>query len=122
MLNGSALGKEFSANALSARFADFSTAGREDLQTSAPSPAISPAGNVQTPQATPTGETSRPAVQPASDDRAPATRSQAPDLSSVGDAAGSLFSIFTPDAGGQSDNGTAPKKRRKKKRQYGQQT
>jgi hypothetical protein len=45
-----------------------------------------------------------------------------PDLSPIGDAAGSLFSIFTPDAGGQDSGQSGPKKCKKKKRQYGQQT
>ena len=41
VLNGSALGKEFSANALGARFADFSTGEnrREDLQPAPSTPA-----------------------------------------------------------------------------------
>jgi hypothetical protein len=44
-----------------------------------------------------------------------------PDLSPVGDAAGSLFSILTPDAGGQNNGQSGPKKRKKKKRRYGRQ-
>lgn len=39
VLNGSALGKEFSANALGTRFADFSTASREDMQPVLSAPA-----------------------------------------------------------------------------------
>ncbi|KAA6309940.1 hypothetical protein EZS27_038666, partial [termite gut metagenome] len=58
VLNGSALGKEFSANALGARFADFSTAGREDSQ---------PVSSVVT------HENQYPTMQPAHDDKQPAT-------------------------------------------------
>lgn len=39
VLNGSALGKEFSANALATRFADFSTASRKDQQPVPSTPA-----------------------------------------------------------------------------------
>jgi hypothetical protein len=128
VLNGSVLGKEFSANALSARFADIAGGDRrEDMQ---PVPVPSPVATVTVEQSqgapvttsTATDETSRPTtVRPTSDNKQLATHSTLPDLSPVGDAAGSLFSIFTPDAGGQNNGQSGPKKRKKKKRQYGRQ-
>jgi hypothetical protein len=119
VLNGSALGKEFSANALSARFADFSTAGREDLQTIPSAP--SPAPNQQAAPAPIAPDTSRPVIPSAPDYHAPATRSASPDLSPVGDAAGSLLSILTPEAGGQSGNRPGPKRKKRKAHTYGRQ-
>jgi len=137
VLNGSALGKEFSANALSARFADICrettqaptpTAGDRDTPTvvSAPaehSPGTSiPAEHPQAAPDTPVAKTPPPTVRPESGDRATASHSDTPDLSPIGDAAGSLFSILTPDTGGEDNNHSGPKRRKKKKRQYGQQT
>jgi hypothetical protein len=116
VLNGSALGKEFSANAISARFADFSTAHREDLQTIPSAP--SPAGDVRN---APAQDVSRPTVRPASGEGGPATGSTLPDLSPIGDAAGSLLSILTPDAGGQSGNQPDPKRKKKRAHRYGRQ-
>ena len=103
VLNGSALGKAFSANALSSRFADFSTAGREDLQ------AVS---------SVPAKETLRPFVQHEPDDRQPATvKGHSGDDSPVG----SLLSVLTPEPDQQDDNQPIPKKKKKKKRRYGRQ-
>jgi hypothetical protein len=103
VLNGSALGKEFSANALSSRFADFSTAGREDLQ---------PVSSV------PAKETLRPFVQHEPDDRQPATvKGYSGDDSLVG----SLLSVLTPEPDQQDDNQPMPRKKKKKKRRYGRQ-
>lgn len=103
VLNGSALGKEFSANALGARFADFSTAGREDLQ-----PVSS----------TPAKETLRPSVQHEPEDKQPATvKGYSGDDSPVG----SLLSALTPEPDQHDTNEPMPKKRKKKKRRYGRQ-
>ncbi|KAA6339711.1 hypothetical protein EZS27_012370 [termite gut metagenome] len=103
VLNGSALGKEFSANALSARFADFSMAGREDLQT------VSPVV---------TRESQHPTVQPAHDDKQPATvKGYSGDDSPVG----SLFSVLTPEPDQYGNDQPTPTKRKKKKRRYGSQ-
>jgi hypothetical protein len=103
VLNGSALGKEFSANALGARFTDFSTADREDLQT------VSPVV---------TRESQHPTVQPAHDDKQPATvKGYSGDDSPVG----SLLSMLTPEPDQRDDNQPMPTKRKKKKRRYGRQ-
>jgi hypothetical protein len=103
VLNGSALGKEFSANALSSRFADFSTADREDLQ---PVPSA------------PAKETLHPFVQHEPDDRQPATvKGYSGDDSPVG----SLLSLLTPEPDQQDDNQPIPKKKKKRKRRYGRQ-
>lgn len=93
VVNGSRLGKEFSANALNQRFADNSP--REDLQK--------PAQNI-------------PGV-PASEgkDKQPQTG-----ITDVGKAAGSLLSILTPETEGQ-NNQPVPRRRKKKKRRYGRQ-
>lgn len=97
VLNGSRMGKEYSANALNERFADNPL--REDLHT-----AVSQAGdnlrNVPVPE-----DKGKP---------------QTPDLSAATEAAGNLFSFLTPDEG-QNDNQPAPKRRKKKKRRYGRQ-
>jgi hypothetical protein len=103
VLNGSALGKEFSANALGARFADFSTAGREDLQ---------PVSSV------PAKEALRPSVQHEPDDRQPATvKGYSGDDSHVG----SLLSVLTPEPDQYGNDQPTPTKRKKKKRRYGRQ-
>jgi hypothetical protein len=102
VLNGSALGKEFSANALGARFADFSQTSREDLQ-----PVSS----------TPAKETVRPFVQHEPEDKQPATvKGYSGDDSPVG----SLLSVFTPETN-QHDDQPMPTKKKKKKRRYGRQ-
>lgn len=93
VLNGSRLGKEFSANVLNERFADNSL--REDLQK--------PAQNIPN-VPTPEGK-----------DKQPQTG-----ITEVGKAAGSLLSILTPETEGQ-NNQPAPRRRKKKKRRYGRQ-
>jgi hypothetical protein len=50
----------------------------------------------------------------------PASPDLPPILSSVGDAAGSLLSILTPDPGGQSDNPPAPRRFVPKKKKQSQ--
>lgn len=103
VLNGSALGKEFSANALSSRFADFSTASSEDLQAG---------------PSTPAKEGSRSFMQPALDDKQAATvKGYSGDDSPMG----SLLSVLTPEPDQRDDNEPMPKKRKKKKRKYGRQ-
>jgi hypothetical protein len=97
VLNGSRMGKEFSANALNERFADNSP--REDLHTPVP----------QT--------TDNLRNVPAPGDKAKTPMS---DLSAATEAAGNLFSFLTPEEG-QNDNQPVPKRRKKKKRRYGRQ-
>ncbi|MCD7900290.1 MAG: relaxase/mobilization nuclease domain-containing protein [Bacteroides sp.] len=92
VLNGSRLGKEFSANALNERFADNPL--REDLHK--------PVQNI--PNAPKETGKQQPSV-----------------LGDASEAAGGLFSVLTPDAGGQNDNQPAPRRRKKKKRRYGRQ-
>jgi hypothetical protein len=79
VLNGSALGKEFSANALSARFADIATAHREDSQPVSATPTVTVTAEQSqgTPVSTPTAtdDTSCPTVRPASDNKQPGTHS-----------------------------------------------
>lgn len=89
VLNGSRMGKEYSANALNERFADNPL--REDLRT-----AVSQVG-----------DNLRNAPVP-EDKGKPQT-----DLSAATEAAGNLFSFLTPDEG-QNDNQPAPKRRKKK--------
>lgn len=101
VLNGSRLGKEFSANVLNERFADDSPQQeqREYLQTPTPKPT----DNVQQKDQSATNK------QPQSEH------------STVEDAAGSLFSVLTPEAGGQDNNLSTIKRKKKKKRRYGRQ-
>lgn len=93
VLNGSRLGKEFSANVLNERFVDNSP--REDLQ--APAPKRSE--NKQT------------------------TTNQQPQSthSETNDPVGSLFSVFTPEVEGTDNKQPTLKRKRKKKRRYGRQ-
>lgn len=101
VLNGSALGKEFSANALGARFAVFLTS---ENQQSVPS--------------TPAKEAFRPSVQHEQEDKQPATfKGYSGDDSPVG----SLLSVLTPEPDQHDVNEPMPKKRKKKKRRYGRQ-
>jgi hypothetical protein len=103
VLNGSALGKEFSANALGTRFADFSTASREDLQAG---------------PSTPAKEALHPSVQSTPDDKQPATvKGHGGDDSPVG----SLLSVLTPETDQHNNNEPTPAKKKKKKRRYGRQ-
>lgn len=97
VLNGSRLGKEFSANVLNERFADDSP--REDLQTE----------------------------QPKQSDNLRRTDKSATDKqpqfsqSTIDDAAGSLLSVLTPEQQGQDNNQPTIKRKKKKKRRYGRQ-
>jgi hypothetical protein len=91
VLNGSALGKDFVANALAIRFPDLATESRENKQ-------------VFQPAETAFENTVRSAKGTLPDNQVTATHSTIPDLSSLGDAAGSLFSILTPDPGSQIAN------------------
>ena len=105
VLNGSALGKEFSANALSTRFADFSEGEnrREDLQPVLFAPAK---------------EALRLFVQSTPDDKQPAmVKRYSGDDSSVG----SLLSVLTPEPDQHDNNQPVPAKKKKKKRRYGRQ-
>jgi hypothetical protein len=108
---------------------------KETQQSSAPSPT----GSAQT---TPTPEALHPTMHSTPDDGLfaaqtetfdpssfaatevhPASPDLPPILSSVGDAAGSLLSILTPDPGGQSDNQSPVRRRiipKKKKQSQGQ--
>jgi hypothetical protein len=101
VLNGSAMGKEFSANALGTRFADFSTG--ENLQ---PIPS------------TATKESLRPSEQREPEDKQPVTvKDDGGDDSPVG----SLLSVLTPEPDQYDDNQPMPKRKKKKKRRYGRQ-
>lgn len=93
VLNGSRLGKEFSANVLNERFVDNSP--REDLQAPAPKH---------------------------SDNKQTATNQQ-PQIthSETSDPVGSLFSVFTPEVEGTDYKQSSLKRKRKKKRRYGKQ-
>ncbi len=124
VLNGSALGKDFAANALAERFPDIATTSRENRRpVLAPNENVQPAipspirNDLSVPIFTPTREIPRPTVLSAPDDRGPVPPSATPDLSSITDAAGSIFSILTPDPGDQSDNNQPVRKRPKKKKQ-----
>ncbi|WP_418895128.1 conjugal transfer protein MobB [Limibacterium fermenti] len=105
VLNGSALGKEFSANALGARFADFLT-GENPQEDIKPVPSA------------PVREVLRPSVQHEPENKQPATaKGYGGDDSSVG----SLLSVLTPEPDQYSNEQQLPKKRKKKKRRYGRQ-
>lgn len=97
VLNGSALGKEFSANALGTRFADF--AMEENLQ-----PILS----------IPQKEALRPLLE---DKQSTTAKGYSGDDSPVG----SLFSMLTPEPDKHDGNEPIPKKCKKKKRRYGRQ-
>jgi hypothetical protein len=101
VLNGSALGKEFSANALATRFADFATGENQQ-------PVLS----------TPAKEALRPSVQHEPEDKQPtANKGYSGDDSPVG----SLLSVLTPEPDQHDNNEPAPAKKKKKKRRYGRQ-
>lgn len=103
VLNGSVLGKEFSANALSSRFANFSTASSKDMQAG---------------PSTPAKEGSRSFMQPALDDKQAAmVKGYSGDDSPMS----SLLSVLTPDPDQFDDNQPMPKRKKKKKRRYGRQ-
>lgn len=97
VLNGSRLGKEFSANVLNERFADDSP--REDLQTQPPKQS----------------ENLRQTDKSTTDKQPQAGHS------TVDDAAGSLLSVLTPETQGQDNNQPTIKRKKKKKRRYGRQ-
>lgn len=97
VLNGSALGKEFSANALGTRFADFATDENQQSVLSIPQ---------------------KEALRPLQDDKQPTT---AKGYSGDDSPVGSLFSVLTPEPDQHDDNQPMPKKRKKKKRRYGRQ-
>lgn len=93
VLNGSLLGKEFSANILNERFADNSP--REDLQA----PTLKHSEN----------------KQPATNQQSQSTHSE------TNDSVGSLFSVFTPEVEGTDNKQPSLKRKKKKKRRYGRQ-
>lgn len=104
VLNGSRLGKEFSANVLNERFADDSR--REDLQTPKVKLPIKP-DNLRKPSAP------APSGQVVPDAASPSDR--------VSDPMGSLLSVFTPEVEGADNKQLTIKRKRKKKRRYGRQ-
>lgn len=93
VLNGSRLGKEFSANVLNERFVDNSA--RENLQA----PALKHSDN----------------KQPTANQQSQSTHSE------TNDPVGSLFSVFTPEVEGAENKQPTLKRKRKKKRRYGRQ-
>lgn len=99
VLNGSRLGKEFSANVLNERFADNSP--RKDLQRP---------------------QTAQP-VEP--DNRRISSGKDAPEAEpqthSGDDPIGSLLSLLTPEAQGQDNKQPTIKRKKKRKRRYGRQ-
>ena len=105
VLNGSALSKEFSANKLAERFADFAQGQnrREDLQPSMP--------NAPKLSADPQQQSVR---------NSDPAQSKEKGYTSDEGALGSLFSVLTPETHSD-DNQPAPKPRKKKKRRYGRQ-
>lgn len=104
VLNGSRLGKEFSANVLNERFADDSS--REDLQTPKAKQPIEP-DNSRKPSA------SAPSSGVVPDAASPSDRGS--------DPMGSLLSVFTPEVEGADNKQPTIKPKRKKKRRYGRQ-
>lgn len=104
VLNGSRLGKEFSANVLNERFADSPL--REDLQASE-TKLPTQSDNLRKPSAP------APSGQAVTDAASPPDRSD--------DPMGSLLSILTPEAAGQDNKQPSLKRKKKKKRRYGRQ-
>lgn len=93
VLNGSRLGKEFSANVLNERFVDNSP--REDLQAPAPKH---------------------------SENNQPTTNQQPQSThSDTNDPVGSLFSVFTPEVERTDKKQPTIKRKKKRKRRYGRQ-
>ncbi len=117
VLNGSRLGKEFSANVLNERFADSSPIDgqQNNLQTALPQhfEKSNSKGQPTTDQ------------QPAIDRQPQFPINQQPQIqstnSTVDDAVGSLFSLLTPEPEGQDYKRSTLKPKRKKKRRYGRQ-
>lgn len=93
VLNGSPLGKEFSANVLNERFTDNSP--REDQKAPAPKHFEN--------------------KQPATNQQSQSTHSE------TNDPVGSLFSVFTTEVEGTYNKQPTLKRKRKKKRRYGRQ-
>jgi hypothetical protein len=146
VLNGSALGKDFAANALGERFPDLATESQENKRATQPaemtledavrsaqgtlsgdrdrSVAITEnmpasASTDETVRHTATRETLHSTVQTTSDNDGAINHSIVSDLSSLSDAAGSLFSILTPDPGGQTDNNQPVRRLQPKKPKQG---
>ena len=97
VLNGSRMGKEFSANVLNERFADDSP--REDLQT----------------------RQAKPSEDLRQTDKATTDKQAQFSTSTVDDAASSLFSVLTPETQGADNKQSSLKRKKKKKRKYGRQ-
>lgn len=97
VLNGSRLGKEFSANVLNERFADNSP--RENMQTPKPSIALS--------------QSAEPTINKQSQSQS--------NYSQTDDPMGSLFSVFTPEVEGIDNKQPTIKRKKKRKRRYGRQ-
>jgi hypothetical protein len=97
VLNGSALGKEFSANALGARFVYFATGENQQSALSIPQ---------------------KEALRPLREDKQPTT---AKGYSEGDSSVGSLFSVLTPEPDQHDANEPMPRKQKKKKRRYGRQ-
>lgn len=104
VLNGSRLGKEFSANVLNERFADNSP--REDLQ------------RVQTAQPIEPDNHRIPSVPTLSGRGFPEAE---PHTGSSDEPMGSLLSLLTPEAQGQENKQSTIKRKKKRKRRYGRQ-
>lgn len=97
VLNGSALSKEFSANALGTRFVDFAAGENQQPILSIPQ---------------------KEALRPLEEEKQPTTvKGYWDDDSPVG----SLLSILTPELDQHDANEPMPKKKKKKKRRYGRQ-
>lgn len=103
-LNGSRLGKEFSANVLNERFADNSHS--EYLQRAQTAKPIKP-DNHRTPSVSTPSDRSVPEAEP--------------HTGSSDDPMGSLLSILTPEAQGQENKQSTIKRKKKRKRRYGRQ-
>lgn len=104
VLNGSRLGKEFSANVLNERFTDNSL--REDMQRPQTAQTIEP-DNRRTPSApTPSGS---------------GVLEAEPQTHRSDDPIGSLLSLLTPETQGQDNKQPTIKRKKKRKRRYGRQ-
>lgn len=104
VLNGSRLGKEFSANVLNERFADNSP--REDLQRPQTEQPIEP-DNHRIPSAPIPSSSGVPGAEP--------------QTHPGDDPMGSLLSLLTPEAQGQDNKQPTIKRKKKRKRRYGRQ-
>ncbi len=103
VLNGSALGKEFSANKLAERFADFLQ--RENLHTPTTTAPLQPNTTNKPSVSAPQGQTLSDAK---------------PQAEQGGEPLGGILSVLTPETHAD-DNQAMPAPRKKKKRRYGQQ-